>query len=102
MVSYHILKKKVIDLIDDQATKYDVLLGYGSNFSANTSLDEIGVTAPVRAHMPKSFNKAMKNLVGDTWQDVGTITLVQMDTIGDFILLACGQSGIPRPAGEPK
>ena len=46
MVSYHILKKKVIDLIDDQATKYDVLLGYGSNFSANTSLDEIGVTAP--------------------------------------------------------
>lgn len=101
MVSYSKLKKVVIDFIDSQATNYDVLAGYGKDFNAGTLLDEIGVTAPVRAHMPKGFNKVMRNLVGDIWQDVGPLDLVQMDTIGDFITLACGQSGIALPAGEP-
>lgn len=101
MASYSKIKTTIIDLIDDEAINHDVLAQYGAEYEASTKLDDIGVTAPIRAGMPKGVNKAMRLLVGGSWKAVGPIDLVQLQTIGDFILLVCGQSGISCPAGEP-
>lgn len=102
MVAYADLKNKVIEVIDDFARDDDVMAGYGSKFSAKTKLDKIGVTEPVRAVMPKRFNKVMRDLVGASWQPIGSIDLVPKETIADMITLACGQSGVLLPQGEPK
>lgn len=102
MVTYAKLKRSVIDVIDDFAKKDDIGKNYGSKYSAKTKLDTIGVTAPVRAVMPKRFNKVMRNLVGTAWRPVGSIDLVATDKISDMISIACGQSGVALPQGEPK
>lgn len=101
MVTYTDIKDKVIDVIDDFAKKDDVNAGYGSKYSAKTKLDKIGVTEPVRAVMPKRFNKVMRDLVGAAWKPIGSIDLVQRETIAEMITMACGQSGILLPQGEP-
>jgi|SRR3990172_8557544 len=101
MFTYADLKDKVVDVIDDFAKKDEVKAGYGSKYTAKTKLDDIGVTEPVRAVMPKRFNKVMRDLVGATWQPVGPIDLVPKETIADMVSIACGQSGILLPQGEP-
>ena len=101
MVMFAELKEAVIDVIDDFAKKDDVKGGYGSKYSAKTKLDKIGVTEPVRAVMPKRFNKVMRELVGTTWKPIGSIDLVPKETIADMITIACGQSGVLLPQGEP-
>lgn len=101
MLTYAQLKLSVIDVVDDFAKKDDVRAGYGSKYSAKTKLDKIGVTEPVRAVMPKRFNKVMRDLAGTAWRPVGSIDLVSMETIADMISIACGQSGVLLPQGEP-
>lgn len=101
MVTYVELKNNVIDVVDDFAKMDDVKAGYGSKYTAKTKLDKLGITEPVRAVMPKRFNKVMRELVGAAWKPVGSIDLVPTGTIADVIKLACGQSAIPLPQGEP-
>ena len=101
MTNYAILKNAVIDLIDDESPKHDVLLNYGIDYDASTELDDIGVTGPIRYSMPKSFNKVMRSIFGNQWIDVGPLDLVSLNTIGGFILLACGNSRTPCPGSEP-
>jgi len=101
MVTYVELKDAVIGVIDDFAKKDDITGGYGPKYSAKTKLDKIGVTEPVRAVMPKRFNKVMRDLVGTAWKPVGSIDLVPKETIADMITIACGQSGVLLPQGEP-
>ena len=100
-IYYYDLKKEIINLIDDESVNYDVVEGYGKDFNKNTLLNDIGLTPSVRAGMPKKLNKLMRKLIGNSWRIVGPIDLIEISTIGDFIRLVCGQSGIALPAGEP-
>jgi hypothetical protein len=101
MVTYVELKAKVIEVLDDFAKKDEVIAGYGTKYTAKSKLDELGITEPVRAVMPKRFNKDMRKLVGSAWKAVGPTILAEKETIGDIITLACGQSAVPLPQGEP-
>ena len=100
MASYTAVKKAVIDVVDD-FSQLDIVAGYGSTYSAKTKLEKIGLSSPVLAVMPPRFNKRLGALVGTTWRNVAPSTLVGKTTIGDLILLACGQSGTVVPFGEP-
>ncbi|NTU44847.1 MAG: hypothetical protein HGA99_04895 [Chlorobiaceae bacterium] len=105
MATYKELKDKVIEIIDDFAESDNVKEGYGkkdSGYNASTKLEDIGITQPVLIVMPKRFNKVMRELVGSGWRVVGPIDMGSLNTIADMIKLACGQSGIWLPKGEPE
>jgi hypothetical protein len=99
--TYPDVKATVIDLIDD-FSELDVVAGYGDKYNAKTELASLGISAPVLAVMPPRFNKRLQSVVGPGWQNVGAIDLVAQKTIGDLVLLACGQSSTVVPDGEPK
>lgn len=101
MSAYAKVKAQVIDVIDDFAKQDDVVSGYGTMYTAKTKLTKLGLTSAVRSVMPRRFNKALRELVGESWHPVGSIDLVSKATIGDLIELACGQSATPIPTGEP-
>lgn len=100
MAGYKKIKAASIDLVDD-FSELDVVSAYGDKYNAKTKLARLGISGPVLAVMPPRFNKVMRALVGDAWLRVGPIDLVECKTIGDIILLACGQSGTTVPEGEP-
>jgi hypothetical protein len=104
MATYISVKKAVIDLVDD-FTEADVADNYVPQgkaiYNAKTKLVKLYITEPVLAIMPIRFNKAMKKVSGKSWTDVGSLDLVDKKTIGELILLACGNSGTKVPVGEP-
>lgn len=100
-VTYTKIKAAVIDVIDD-FSELNIVSGYGTKYTAKTKLPDIGISQPVLAMMPPRFNKSLKAVAGEKWNIVGAIDLVSMKTIGDMILLACGQSSATLPEGEPK
>src|SRR5262245_2426254 len=104
MASYKTVKAAVIDVIDD-FTKKDVAAHYSprgqANFDAKTKLLTLAINDPVLAVMPIRFNKSLTKVSGITWKTVGSLDLVNKKTIGDLILLACGNSGTKVPPGEP-
>ena len=100
VATYAKVKAQVIDVVDDFSND-DVGSGYGTTYTAKTKLTKLGLTTAVRSVMPRRFNKALRALVGVSWQPVGSIDLVSKATIGDLIELACGQSATPIPTGEP-
>lgn len=99
--TYASTKAAVIELVDD-FTPLDIVPGYGDKYSAKTKLAKIGLGDAVLAVMPPRFNKVMRKLVGTAWQAVGPLDTVGCTTVGDLIELACGQSGVAVPTGEPK
>lgn len=100
-VAYAEIKAAVIDVIDD-FSELDVVLGYGTKYTAKSKLLSLGISQPVLAAMPPRFNKSLRKVAGEEWSVVGAIDLVSLKTIGDMILLACGQSSAIVPDGEPK
>lgn len=99
-IKYSTAKAAVIGVVDD-FTEKDVMSGYGTAYNSKTKLDKLGIGHAVLAVMPPRFNKVMRGLVGDDWDRVGPLDTVACGTIGDLIVLACGQGGIGMPAGEP-
>jgi hypothetical protein len=103
--TYEDVKAAVLSVIDD-FTEVDVVANYGKggpgSINAKTKLSKIGITDPVLAIMPIRFNKVLKALCKANWNRVGSLDLVQKETIAEIILLACQQSGIGAPPGEPK
>lgn len=98
--TYKSVKAAVVDVVDD-FTALDVVAGYGSKYNAKTKLEKLGLSAPVMAVMPPRYNKKLRLVVQSAWHPVGSIDLVAQSTIGELILLACGQSGVLVPTGEP-
>lgn len=99
--NYNAVKKAVVDVVDD-FSPLDIVAGYGNKYNAKTKLEKIGLSTPALAVMPPRFNKSLRAVVGNSWHPVGPVNLVDKVTIGDLILLACGQSGAIVPNGEPK
>lgn len=101
--TYATVKAAVIELVDD-FTKKDVVANYApkgnKSYDASTKLITLYINEPVLAVMPIRFNKVMHPLC-PKWKDVGSLDLVDQETIGDLILLACGQCSTHVPAGEP-
>jgi hypothetical protein len=100
-MSYPTLKKIAIDTIDD-LTGDEVLDGYGIQYTAKTLLDDIQITAPVRAVMPPLVNKKFRAAYTQDWKVVRPIDTVKCQTIGDFIKLVAKNAGEVIPDGEPK
>lgn len=104
MATYSEVKAAAIDVIDD-FTEDDVAANYAphgtAKYNAKTTLVKIYINAPVLATMYTRFNKKLRQVCGDDWNDVGAINLVDKKTIADIIKLACAQSGTFIPAGEP-
>lgn len=98
--TYKSIKAAVVDVVDDFSA-LDVVVGYGTKYNAKTKLAKLGLSAPVMAVMPPRYNKKLRLVVGSGWHPVGSIDLVAQLTIGDLILLACGQSGVVVQTGEP-
>ena len=98
--SYATVKEAVIDVVDD-FTPLEILKDYGVKYSATTKLEKIGIGAPSLAVMPPRFNKRLREVTGAAWHPVGPIDLVAQATIGQLIIVACGQSGTAVPDGEP-
>jgi hypothetical protein len=99
-VTYALVKKAAIEVIDD-FSKLDVSAEYGTKYNGKTKLEKLGLSGPVLAVMPPRFNKSLRAVTGSSWHPVGAIDLVALKTIGDAILLACGQSSTIVPEGEP-
>jgi hypothetical protein len=98
-MSYAKAKKLAIDLVDD-FSKLDVVQDYGSKYKASTKFDKLGISAPVAASMPHRVNKVLKANYHYT-TNVGSLDMVGVGTIGDFILLFCDHAGEQIPVGEP-
>lgn len=99
-IKYASVKKAVIDVVDD-FSNLDVFKDYPAKYNAKTKLEKLGISVPVLAVMPPRFNKKLREVAGRAWQPVGPMNLVDKATIGDLILLACGQCGCIVPEGEP-
>ena len=104
MASYSAVKAAVVDVVDD-FTKKDVAANYKPKgtgaFNAKTKLILLAINETMLAAMVIRFNKALRKVCGDSWQEVGAFDLVQKSTISELILLACAVSGTQVPAGEP-
>lgn len=106
MANYAEVKAAVIDLVDD-FTKKDVANNYKpkglSLYTAQTGLADLGINEPVLAVMYVRFNKVLSSphLCGSKWKPVGSLDLVEMESIGDLIKLACRQGGVAVSLGEP-
>lgn len=98
-MTYMTAKKLAIDLVDD-FTKLDVAKDYGGKFKASTKFDKLGISPPVAAAMPPRVNKILKGNYPNP-SNIGSLDMVGVGTIGDFILLFCDHANEPVPVGEP-
>lgn len=106
MATYEDVKDASIELIDDYASKHEVVAGYGvpkdaPAFSASTKLSNLGVGVYVRRAMLKVVNRTMREKFSDAWEAVGIPELEDADTIGAFIATMCACASVAVPAGEP-
>lgn len=105
MISYEQVKACVVDVVDDFTDK-DVTANYApagqANFNAKTRLITLAINETMLASMTIRFNKALRQLCGVAWHDVGAFDLVKLTTIGQCIQLACAKGGVNVPIGEPK
>lgn len=101
-MSYPQMKVHAINLLDVRRKGLLSNYGPGAQYNANTKLDSINVTAPVRAVIISTINDVLRKAVGSDWRDVRPVDTVKCATIGDFIKLVCNQAGIAMPEGEPR
>ncbi|KQT10948.1 hypothetical protein [Ramlibacter sp. Leaf400] len=103
--TYAAIKRAVIDVVDDFASKDDVVDNYkpsgGKLYDAKTKLITLYINDPVLAMMPIRFNKALRKVAGSGWKNVGSLDLMKKKTIGDLIKLACSAAKVTVSAGEP-
>lgn len=101
-MSYPKMKVCAINLLD--VRNRGLLSDYGSKakYDANTRLDSINVTAPVRAVIVSTVNDRLRKAVGSGWRDIRPIDMDKCATIGDFIKLVCTHGGIAMHDGEPR
>lgn len=100
-LTYPQIKRLAVDLIDD-FSKFDIVASYGTTFTAKTKLDDIEITAPIRAVMIVRVNKVISEKAGTAWRDVRPVDTVKCTTIGDFLKLLCRNAGVAILPGEPK
>lgn len=98
-MTYANAKNLAIDLVDD-FTKGDVVKEYGKKYKASTKFDKLGISPPVAASMPTRVNKVLTANYPAA-SNIGSLDMVGVGTIGDFILLFCDHAGEPVPVGEP-
>lgn len=101
-MSYPQMKVHAINLLDVRRKGLLSNYGPGAEYNANTRLDSINVTAPVRAVIITTVNDVLRKAVGSDWRDVRPVETVKCTTIGDFVKLVCNQAGIAMPDGEPR
>ena len=98
-MTYKKAKLLAIDLTDD-FSKLDIVQNYGKTYRASTKFERIGISAPVAASMPPRVNKVLKANYPAA-SNIGTLDMVGVGTIGDFINLFCAHAGESVPPGEP-
>lgn len=96
------MKVHAINLLDVRRKGLLSNYGPGAQYNANTRLDSIKVTAPVRAVIITTINDVLRKAVGSDWQDVRQVDTVKCTNIGDFIKLVCNHAGTAMPDGEPR
>jgi hypothetical protein len=98
-MTYLAAKGLAIDLVDD-FTNFDVAEQYGKKFRASTKLERLGISAPIAAAMPARVNKVLRANYPAA-SHIGTLDMVRVGTIGDFVLLFCDHAAEEVPEGEP-
>jgi len=99
MMTYDAAKRMAVDLIDD-FTPLHVMQEYGTKYKASTKLSRLGISPPIAASMPPRVNKVLRARYPNA-VNIGSLDMVGVSTIGEFIILFCTHARERIPVGEP-